>query len=241
MIDRASGRATAIVTGAGGGIGRAVAVALSGLGAEICLVGRRAQALRETANELQTPALVVPTDLTRAADVDELAGAVREQWDGLDALVHCAGAYTRGPISTASVDELDRVYTANVQAPYRLTKVMLPMLERQRGDIVFVNSTQALNAAGSVGQYAATRQALKAIADSLRAEVNEFGVRVLTLYLGRTATDRQEEIFAAEGREYRPELLLQPVDVARTIASCLSLGPTAEITDLTIRPAMKTY
>ena len=144
-------------------------------------------------------------------------------------------------MATASVAELDRLYNANVRAPYRLTQQLLPMLMDRRGYVVFVNSTQGLNAGGGVGQFAATQHGMRAVADSLRAEVNTFGVRVLTLHVGRTATDRQREIFEHEGRDYRPELLLQPSDVALTVAGCLMLPPTAEVTTLTIRPAMKSY
>jgi NADP-dependent 3-hydroxy acid dehydrogenase YdfG len=89
-------------------------------------------------------------------------------------------------------------------------------------------------------QYDATKHALKAIADSLRAEVNSYGVRVLSVYPGRTATDMQARIHKAEDRSYRPELLLQPADVASVILNALLVPRTAEVTDIHIRPLMKT-
>ena len=79
------------------------------------------------------------------------------------------------------------------------------------------------------------------MADSLRAEVNASGVRVLTLHVGRTPLGRQREIFEQEGRDYRPDLLLQSSDVARTVAHCLTLPATAEVTNIMIRPARKSY
>jgi NADP-dependent 3-hydroxy acid dehydrogenase YdfG len=77
---------------------------------------------------------------------------------------------------------------------------------------------------------------MKAVADSLRGEVGEAGVRVLTLYAGRTATPRQQRIFAGEGRDYLPERLLQATDVAAIIVAALQLPHTLEVTDVSIRP-----
>lgn len=232
---------TALVTGAGGAIGRAVAVALSGLGSAVYLVGRTADTLHETADELPGTAHVVPTDLTRTADVDALLAEVRKHSDRLDVLVHGAGAYGRGPLELAPIEELDRMYEANIRAPYRLTQRLLPLLKADRGQVVFLNSSQGLAASEAVGQYAATQHALKAVADSLRAEVNPYGIRVLTIHLGRTATERQRKVFHSEGRPYRPELLLQPADIAATVAHCVTLPSTAEVTNLMIRPVVKSY
>jgi NADP-dependent 3-hydroxy acid dehydrogenase YdfG len=239
-VDRPLGGCSALVTGAGGDIGRAVAVVLSELGAAVGLVGRTRSSLDATAHTVVGEAEVLPTDLTCNDEVTRLVAQVKQLFaDGLDVLVHCAGVYASGQIDEALVDDLDSMYDANVRAPYRLTQLLLPQLMNRQGDVVFVNSTQGIAAVAGIGQYAATQHAMKAVADSLRAEVNRHGVRVLTLHVGRTATRRMEKIFAAEGRAYRPELLLQPTDVARTIAYCLSLPRTAEVTSLTIRPAIK--
>jgi NADP-dependent 3-hydroxy acid dehydrogenase YdfG len=90
-----------------------------------------------------------------------------------------------------------------------------------------------------VSQYAATKHALKAVADSLRAEVNSQGIRVLSVYPGRTATPTQESLHALEGKPYRPTRLLQPEDVAAVVMNALCLPRTAEVTDIHIRPMMK--
>jgi NADP-dependent 3-hydroxy acid dehydrogenase YdfG len=80
---------------------------------------------------------------------------------------------------------------------------------------------------------------LKAIADSLRAEVNADGVRVVSLYPGRTATPQQQEIHELENKPYHPERLLQPQDIARAVVDALSLPRTAEVTDINIRAMQK--
>ena len=97
---------------------------------------------------------------------------------------------------------------------------------------------RAANTAGR-GMHAVTQAALKAFADSLRGEVNTYGVRVLSIMPGSTATPRQEQLFAAAGQPYRPELLLQPEDVAALACNALLLSRTAEATDLFIRSMHK--
>jgi NADP-dependent 3-hydroxy acid dehydrogenase YdfG len=87
-----------------------------------------------------------------------------------------------------------------------------------------------------MGQYAATKHALKAIADGLRQEVAGKGLRVLSLFLGRTATPMQAALCASEGKSYDPTLYIQPEDVAQSILATLDLPRSAEITDLTLRP-----
>lgn len=234
--------ATAVVTGAGGGIGRVIARSLADLGGRLCLVSRSGEGLDKAAEELAGPVESCPTDLTCEDDLDTLVNTIRRSFgEHLDVLVHCAGIYHRASMEQADIEDLDRQLETNVAAPYRLTKLLLPMLKAAQGQVVFINSTQGLRAQATLGQYAATQHALKAIADSLRDEVNEHGVRVLTLHAGRTATRRQESIFRAEGRPYRPELLVQPQDIADMIASCLTLPRTAEVTNLTMRPMVKSY
>jgi NADP-dependent 3-hydroxy acid dehydrogenase YdfG len=106
---------------------------------------------------------------------------------------------------------------------------------------VFVNSSQGLRAQPNGGAYAATKHALKAIADSLRQEVNADGVRVLSIYPGRTATPKIEALCQIMDRPYEPELLLQPEDIAQIVVDTLRLPRTAEVTNIEIRPAIKSY
>ena len=106
---------------------------------------------------------------------------------------------------------------------------------------VFVNSSAGLNSKANVGQYAASKHALKAIADCLREEVNPDGIRVLSIYPGRTATPMQEALYKAEGRTYHPEILMQPSDAAQVVIQALRLPRTVEVTDIHLRPLMKSY
>lgn len=222
-----------LVAGASGGIGRAIALELLAAGANVILLGRDLSRLRAVAPEHDSAEFVV-ADLANLAAI-ERAGVALGKRGRLDALVLSAGIYERSADPHVLREQLE----ANVVGPYALIQALLPMLLAARGQILFINSSQALKATGAVGQYAATMHAAKAIADSLRDEVNERGVRVASLFLGRTAGDRQKSIFAAEGRSYAGEKLMQPEDVAQTVRFLLQLPRTAEVTDLVIRSARK--
>jgi short-subunit dehydrogenase len=241
-MERSFAEAIALVTGASSGIGRAIALALAAKGTSLCLVGRNRDRLAEVKTAAHSAGarevLAVPADLTDADDFERLTAAVGQVGD-IDILVHCAGEYARAPLEAAAVTDMDALYAANLRAPYRLTQFFLPALRRRKGDILFINSTQGLAASADVGQFAATQHALKAVADSLRDEINATGVRVTTLHVGTTATPRQERIFAATGRPYAPDRLMQPDDVASAAIAVLGLPRSAEVTSLSIRPMQK--
>jgi NAD(P)-dependent dehydrogenase (short-subunit alcohol dehydrogenase family) len=231
----------AVVTGASGGIGRAIAVALTRQGAQVCALGRNPIGLAKTVAEAQkySYATGFQGDLTLEEDLHALLRHL-ESSGRLDILIHCAGVIHQDVMERARIEDLDLQYSINVRAPYLLTQRLLPLLIAAHGQIVFINSTVGLVAKRpDIGQYSATKHALKAIAESLREEVNPKGIRVLSVYLGRTATPMQEWLFRQEGREYHPEALLQPDEVASVIVHTLMLPSTAEVTDITIRPMRK--
>ena len=232
----------AIVTGASSGIGRAIVLGLAAQGATLCLVGRKLDTLDVVAEEARKTArrvLGYRTDLTVDEDIQNLADALRRDVGAVDMLIHSAGAISLGSLEAESIENLDWQYRTNVRAPYALTRALLPMLKSRRGQIVFINSTAGLSARASQGQYAATKHALKAIADSLRDEVKADGLRVLSVFLGKIATPMQEYVHKKEGRAYHPKQLVQPEDVASVVIHALSLPRTAEVSDLTIGPSAR--
>lgn len=234
----------AVVTGASGGIGGAIATALAQGGALVYLVGRDANKLESLAKRLlDTGAQVqpAPMDLTRDEDIVQLASHIAQQHGRLDILVHSAGAIAHGKLEETSIGTLDQLYNANVRGPYLLTQKLLPMLKKPRGQVAFINSSVGLTARAGAGQFSATQHAFKALADALRDEVNGDSVRVLSVFPGRTATPRIEALHAKEGRPYQPEVLLQPEDIASVVAHTLALPWTAEVTNISIRPMMKSY
>ncbi|HEV8585516.1 MAG TPA: SDR family NAD(P)-dependent oxidoreductase [Methylomirabilota bacterium] len=232
----------AVVTGASAGIGRGIALGLAAQAAAVVLVGRDAARLEDTAARARATSPHVVghrADLAVDADIDALAARVAGEVGGVDILVHAAGVIDYGAVAGAPAAGLDAHYRTNLRAPYALTQALLPMLRARRGQVVFVNSSLGLATRAGAGQYAATKHALRALADTLRDEVNADGVRVTSVYPGRTASPRQAELHALEGRPYRPERLAQPEDVAAIVIAALGVARTAEITDIRIRPMLK--
>ncbi len=227
----------AVITGASGAIGGAIAAALGQAGYELALVGRNEQSVSSLLRRYR--GFHLRADLARADDVE----AVCEQLGGFEHVgvaVHAAGGFRLGAIATLPVAELDELYHVNVRAPYRLTQALLPSLRSEAGQLVFVNSSASARPPGELaGAYAATKYALRAIADAVRAEENANAVRVVSVYPGRTAGPLQERLHQLEGRTYDPDRLLQPEDVATALMSALMLPPTAEATDIHVRPMRK--
>jgi NAD(P)-dependent dehydrogenase (short-subunit alcohol dehydrogenase family) len=230
----------ALVTGAGRGIGRAIAQRLAALGATVLCVSRTQSELDETVRSAGGRALALAMDVSAEGAANTMIAALMPRAHSLDILVHCAGVMTAGTMERMDLADFDRAFAINVRSPYALTQAAMPALKHSRGQVMFVNSSiiRATNTAGR-GVHAAAQAALKAIADGLRDEVNIHGIRVLSVMPGRTATPREEQRCAADGRPYRPELLLQPEDVALVACNALLLPRTAETTDLFIRPMHK--
>jgi NADP-dependent 3-hydroxy acid dehydrogenase YdfG len=234
----------AVVTGASSGLGKAIALGLAAQGAELYLAARRKELLEAVAKEAQgrgARAHACPLDLTKDEDIRSIGDKVQAEAGKLHILVLCGGAIAHGPHEKAPIADLDLMYRSNVRGHYSLIQTLLPLLKKAPGQIVFINSSAGLRSPATAGQFSATQHAFRSIADSLRDEINADGIRVLSIYPGRTATPRMERLFGKEGRAYKPELLMQPEDVAEMVIHSLRLPRTAEVTDISIRPMQKSY
>jgi NADP-dependent 3-hydroxy acid dehydrogenase YdfG len=235
-------RRNAVVTGATGGIGRAIVTELVGKGVNVCLLSRKDVDVRgyfEAGRAGTVGVWAYKGDLACDTDLAGFCEYIREQVSTVDILVHSAGAYFAGTVEETRVEELDRLYRINLRAPYLLTQMLLARLKQSKGQIVFVNSSAGARAPEKLSQYASSKFALRALADCLRQEVNGDGIRVLSIFPGRTASKMQEEIHLMERRAYDPEDLIQPQDIAEIIVKSLELPATAEVTDIHIRPFRK--
>lgn len=229
-------RPLALVTGASRGIGRAIALEL-GSTHRILVGGRDEAAVAEVVAALPDAAPFL-ADLTDEAAV---AAALSRMEDGsssrLDVLVHSAGVLGHyGPLAESTGDQWRRAMEVNVIAPATLTRLLLPALRAASGLVVFINSGAGLTAHAGWSVYAASKFALTALADALRAE--EAGqVRVTTVHPGRTATAMQAALRVAEGGTYDPDDYLSAQDVARTVRLAVDLPPGASLGSLRIAPA----
>ncbi|WP_028852207.1 SDR family oxidoreductase [Thermocrispum municipale] len=221
-------RPRALITGASKGIGTAVARALAPTH-RLLLGGRDRQALQVLADELPeaTPWAV---DLT---DADAVEKAVAEV-DSLDVLVHSAGVAALGTVEESAADVWRYNFEINVVAVAELTRLLLPALRAAEGHVVLINSGSGRNARAGWGPYAASKFALRALADVLRAE--EPSLRVTSIFPGRTDTPMQRDIIAGEGRQYRAEDFLRPESVAAAVQAAVTATPEAHVTEVVIRP-----
>lgn len=230
----------AVITGASGGIGEAIAVALAREGARLLLAGRSAERLdlvAERARDFSPRVETFAADLTEDVRIHALAMRAVEAFGSVDFLIHSIGYFAGGLVATAPVADLDRLFRVNVRSPYLLTQTLLPSLISRQGQVVFINSGAGFQPArAGWAAYAASKHALRALADGLREEVHPQGVRVITVFPGRTATAMQEEVHRFEGKPYDPDRFMQPRDVASVVLNALSLPRTAEVTEVRVRP-----
>jgi short-subunit dehydrogenase len=222
----------ALVTGASSGIGQAIAIALAAEGAQVHAVAR-SWAKPIEGWQLHT------ADFTVEADVRRLAAELAATESAVDLLIHCAGALEFGLVADFSMVQLDAMYQVNVRAPFLLTQLLLPALTHGKGQIVFINSSAAIAPNTALAGYSSAKAALKSIADCLRLEVNASGVRVMSVYPGKTASVMQQRAHELAGKPYDAAKLMQPQDVAQMVLSAVALPKTAEMTDLHIRPMQK--
>jgi NAD(P)-dependent dehydrogenase (short-subunit alcohol dehydrogenase family) len=207
------------------------------LSERLLAAGHQVFGLARTGSELSGLGLtgVLVADLSAPDSLESALAPWLAGLTQLDGLVHCAGIVRPGSLAGSTPADFTEQFTVNVTAVAELTRLLLPALRAAAGTVVFVNSGSGLNARSPMTTYGASKFALRAYADGLRQE--EPGVRVSTIYPGRTATGMQRLVRAAESGEYRESDYLQPATVAQVIELMLALPADGVITDLTVRPA----
>lgn len=226
---------THMITGAGSGIGNLIAERLATRGDRLVLVVRDAARADDLAHAFPGSVTVV-ADLTRPG---VLADAVQDADgipDRIDSVIHAAGIVELGRVGDLPVSAWESQLAVNLTAPAELTRLLLPRVRAARGQVVFVNSGAGLTAHPQWAAYAASKHGLKALADALRGEEAEHGVRVTSVYPGRTATPMQAEVHAQEGADYDPDRWIDPASVVTAVLTALDLPRDAVISDLTVRP-----
>jgi NADP-dependent 3-hydroxy acid dehydrogenase YdfG len=224
-------RPLALITGASRGIGAAVARDLAA-DHDLLLGGRDAAALDALAAGLPG-ATAWPVELTDDRAVAAAAAGI----DRLDVLVHSAGVGLLGTVAETPAATWRHQFEVNVVAVAELTRLLLPALRAARGRVVLLNSGSGLTARAGWASYAASKFALRALADALRAEEEANGVRVTSVHPGRTDTDMQRDVVRQEGAEYRADDYLRPDSVAAAVAHAVRAPRDAEVTEVVVRPA----
>ncbi|HEY4270883.1 MAG TPA: SDR family NAD(P)-dependent oxidoreductase [Candidatus Udaeobacter sp.] len=227
-----------LITGASGGLGQTLALALARPGAELILIGRRTDALNSVADAVRSKGAMVQThvlELSSADDVLAFGKAIASESAGLDVLIHNAAVIKPDLVAEADIADLDWHYQVNVKAPVILTKCLFDQLRRTRGQLVFINSAAGLVARKGTAFYAATKHALKAIADSLREELAPSAVTVLNVFPSRMNTPMQERVLAMEGAAANLNHFLKPEDTAEVIVQAMERCRRGEIRNVTLK------
>lgn len=223
-------RPVVLITGGSRGIGRAAADALAP-DHHLLIGGRDGAAVSKVCEALPSAAPFV-CDVTDADATARAAARVGR----LDVLIHSAGVSAPSTIEGASRALWREVLELNVVAVADLTRLLLPALRTAEGQLVFINSGSGFNSSAGNGVYAASKFALRALADAVREE--ERGVvRVTSIHPGRVDTDMQREVQRSMGKPYRAEDHLRPESVAAVIRAAVVATPEAAVETLSIRPA----
>jgi NADP-dependent 3-hydroxy acid dehydrogenase YdfG len=230
----------AIVTGASSGIGAATARLLAKEGCNVVLAARREGRLNALAAELGEGTLAAPADVTDPAACAALVTRTVERFGSLDVLINNAGLGLYGSIAEGNPEDWRKMFDVNVLGVLYTTRAAVRQMLRQgSGDVVFISSLAGRRVPRADGTvYAATKHAVNAIADGLRMDVHEKGVRVINVEPGLVRTEFPESSYpSAEEyyaqREYTP---LEAEDVAAAVVYALNQPPRVSANEILVRP-----
>ncbi|GAA2154334.1 SDR family oxidoreductase [Nocardioides koreensis] len=227
--------ATHVISGAGSGIGAVLADRLHERDDDLWLLARSDERAAELAARYPGARMLV-ADLADPGGL-ERALAEADLPDRVDSLLHVAGVVDLEPVAALDLGRWQQQLDVNLTAPMLLTRALLPALRAARGTVVFVNSGAGLSASPTWSGYAASKFGLRALADALRGEELGNGVRVTTVYPGRTATPMQQKVHAQEGKEYDAARWSDAGTVAATILHVLDLPADSTVPDVAVRAA----
>lgn len=239
-----------VITGASSGLGEATARLLAERGAKLVLGARRLDRLEKLAADITAAggeALAVATDVTRRADVERLIKAGLDKFGRVDVLVNNAGIMPMAALSKLKVEEWDQMIDVNIKGVlYGIAATLPGMRANKSGHIINLSSVAGLRVSAGVGTvYSATKFAVKAISEGLRAEIGPEGIRVTTLYPGAVASelvDGIRDVDAAAGMKAFYEANEISADsVARAVAYAIEQPADVSINEITLRPTQQEF
>lgn len=215
----------ALITGAGKGIGKAIALALAKEGVNVILLARTQEEIENVAakaRSLRVKALAITADV---ADINSVNTAVKKalsEFGTIDILINNAGIAAFGKFLELEPTEWERIIQVNLMGTYYVTRAVLPnMIERQTGDIFNISSTAGLNGNALTSAYSASKFAVLGLTDSLMQEVRKHNIRVTALTPSTVATNMAKELNLTDGN---PEKVMQAEDMAELIIAHLKLN-----------------
>lgn len=216
---------TAVITGAGKGIGRAIAIALAAEGVNVGLISRTAKDLQNLADELKTYKIKVSTASADVADihaVDAAISSIKKELENIDILINNAGTAKFGKFLDLEPAEWENQIKVNLLGVYYVTRAVLPqMIERQTGDIINISSTAGLKGSPMTSAYSASKFGVMGLTDSLMQEVRKHNIRVTALNPSTVVTDLAINSNLLNNNEDR---VMHPEDFAELIIAHLKLN-----------------
>ena len=235
---------TALITGAGSGIGAETAALLVARGYRVIAAGRRMERLTALAERLGKDCLPVTLDVADAASVKSLPDRLPKDWGPVDVLINSAGHDVGGRVryDLGAMEDWESTIEVNLIGAMRVTRVFLPsMMEHKRGDIVMVSSLSARRATPTVAAYTASKFGMHGFAEALRADFKGSALRVTEIQLGPARTEFAEARW--RGDKDRAEAFysslsgyLQPEDIAQSIVWALEQPPGVTIGEIVVMP-----
>lgn len=229
----------ALVTGASSGIGKAIAIELLKQGCKLILNGRNRKKIRNTIfeeQEYKDQITFVEADLMTDQGLNLLIEEVNKDTKQIDILIHSAGLIHVGSTATSTVAQFDEQYKLNVRAPYVLTQHFMDNVIAHKGQMVFINSTAGLDSWANVGQYAATKHALRAWVNSLRAELLGSGVKIINVFPGATDTPMQRYIQEVNNKVYHADEFVPAAQLADIVVRALKVPDVTVVSDIVVKP-----
>ena len=215
----------AIITGAGRGIGRAIAIALANEGVNVGLVGRSEEHLQVVVKETEAQgvkAVFATADISSNEEVTKAIHSLTNELGTIDILINNAGIAKFGKFMDLEVEEWEKIIQVNLMGVYYVTRAVLPgMIEQQSGDIINISSSAGQKGAPITSAYSASKFGVMGITESLAMEVRKHNIRVSALTPSTVATDLAIDNNLTDGN---PDKVMQPEDIAEFIVSQLKLN-----------------
>ena len=215
----------ALITGAGKGIGKAVAIALAKEGVNVILLARTQEEIDSVAakaRSLRVKALAITADV---ADINSVNAAVEKalaEFGTIDILINNAGIAAFGKFLELEPTDWERIIQVNLMGTYYVTRAVLPnMIERQTGDIINISSTAGLSGNALTSAYSASKFAVLGLTESLMQEVRKHNIRVTALTPSTVATNMAKELNLTDGNT---DKVMQSEDMAELIIAQLKLN-----------------
>ena len=233
-----------VITGASSGLGEAAARLLSAQGATVVLGARRSDRLQLLADELSASggkALAVATDVTHRNQVKRLVDTAAQKFGRVDVMINNAGIMPRAPLERLTIDDWDRTIDVNIKGVLYGIAAALPHMKNQKsGHMIFVSSVAGHKIGPDFAVYAATKHAVRALAEGFRQEVKPYNIRTTIISPGAVATELPDSVtesdIAEKIRAYYDEIAIPAESFAQAVIFAMSQPEEVDVNEILFRP-----